>query len=68
MKTLVVAPLISFLAAGPTLVTAQPLRDAVPLRHWPAPLYWQPDLARPLTTPTEPNPLTFMTHPDADQR
>src|SRR6516225_6881861 len=63
MKTPVATPLISFLAIVPMLLTAQPLRDSVPLRHWPAPLNWQPNLAElhPLAaTPTQPSPLTFI--------
>ena len=65
MKTSIVARVASVLAIVPTLLSSQPLRDNVPLRHWPAPLYWQPDQAlaefRPLaTTPTTPNPLTFI--------
>jgi len=65
MKTPVVARFVSLLAVVPTLLIAQPVRDRVPLRHWPAPLYWQPDHKvadfGPLaTTPTDPNPLTFI--------
>src|SRR6516225_12481896 len=63
MNTLNVARFISFLAVVPIVLTAQPLRDNVPLRHWPAPLYWQPNLAElhPLAaTPTQPSPLTFI--------
>jgi hypothetical protein len=50
---------------GVILLSAQPLRDNVPLRHWPAPLFWQPDHTtaefRPLaTTSSDPNPLTFI--------
>jgi hypothetical protein len=63
MKTLMIARFVSLMAVAPMLLSAQPLRDAVPLRHWPAPLYWQPDLVglRPLATaPTDPNPLTFI--------
>jgi len=62
MKT-PVARFVSVLTAVPILLGGQVLRDNVPLRHWPAPLYWQPNLAdvRPLaTTPTAPNPLTFI--------
>src|SRR5215469_10682244 len=61
MKTPVATPLI--LAIVPTLVSAQPLRDNVPLRHWPAPLYWQADLAElhPFAAaPMAPDPLTFI--------
>jgi hypothetical protein len=31
-------------AVVPMVLTAQVVRDNIPLRHWPAPLYWQPDL------------------------
>jgi hypothetical protein len=63
MKTLIVTRFVSVLTVAPILLSAQPLRDRVPLRHWPAPLYWQPDLVQPrplATTPTDPNPLTFI--------
>jgi hypothetical protein len=60
MKTPVLARFVSFLAVVPMLLSAQPLRDRVPLRYWPAPLYWQPDLACPAVTPADPNPLTFI--------
>jgi endosialidase-like protein len=36
---------ISLLALLPLALTAQVLRDAVPLKNWPAPLYWQPSQA-----------------------
>jgi hypothetical protein len=65
MKTPLLTRISFVLALVPTLLTGQPLRDPVPLRHWPAPLFWQPDHTvaklRPLaTTPTDPNPLTFI--------
>ena len=65
MKTHIVAGFVSLLAVGPMFLNAQPLRDYVPFRHWPAPLYWQPDHTvadfRPrVSTPTDPNPLTFI--------
>jgi hypothetical protein len=65
MKTLLVTRFVAVSAVVPTLLSAQPVRDRVPLRHWPAPLYWQPDpiLAgfRPLATvPSDPNPLAFI--------
>lgn len=63
MKMLVVARVVSLMAVAPMLSSGQMLRDNVPVRHWSAPLYWQPDLAglRPLAaTPADPNPLTFI--------
>src|SRR5215467_8844652 len=63
MKTPIVAQVVSILTIAPMLLSAQPIRDNVPLRHWSAPLYWQPNLAElhPLAaTPTQPNPLTFV--------
>ena len=65
MKTSVVLHIASVLAVVPTLLSAQTLRESVPLRHWPAPLFWQPDHTvaelRPLAAaPTNPNPLTFI--------
>jgi hypothetical protein len=63
MKTPVVAQ-FAFLAVMPILLSAQPLRDSVPLRHWPAPLFWQPDHTMAelpqATTSTTPNALTFI--------
>lgn len=65
MKTPVISRSVSCLAVVPMLLSAQPLRDNVPLRHWPAPLYWQADHTvaefRPLTTTTTaPNLFTFI--------
>jgi Chaperone of endosialidase len=63
MKMSILTRIVSVLAVAATLLNAQPLRDPVPLRHWSAPLYWQPDLVQPrplVTTPTDPNPLTFV--------
>ena len=65
MNTPLLTRIAFVLALVPTLLTAQPLRDPVPLRHWPAPLFWQPDhtvakLRTLATTPTDPNPLTFI--------
>jgi hypothetical protein len=62
MTTPLITRIASVFAAVPIL-SAQPLLDKVPLRHWPAPLYWQPGLAAlgPLATaPSDPNPLTFI--------
>src|SRR5215469_16064048 len=63
MKTPWQAHIAAVLTGVPMLLNAQAVRDTVPIRHWPAPLYWQPDLAdlHPLTsTPTAPAPLTFI--------
>jgi hypothetical protein len=69
MKTPNVAQCVSVLAVVPMLLCAQPLRDAVPLRHWAAPLYWQPSkleadalALRPEaeTTPLPVTPLVFL--------
>jgi hypothetical protein len=67
---LIVARVAAILAAlclaqdvVPMVLTAQVVRDNVPLRHWPAPLYWQPDLKdlHPFAaTPTQTGPLTFI--------
>jgi hypothetical protein len=63
MKMSTLTRIVSVLAVAATLVSAQPHRDNVPLRHWSAPLYWQPDLVQPrplATTPSDPAPLTFI--------
>src|SRR5215469_4557599 len=63
MKTPLPTGITSVLAIAPMLLSAQAVRDNIPLRHWPAPIYWQPDLAdlHPLAaTPTQPTPLTFI--------
>jgi hypothetical protein len=65
MKTTLLTRLASLLPVVPMLLSAQLLRDSVPLRHWTAPLYWQLDHTvaefRPLATaPSDPNPLTFI--------
>ena len=63
MNTPLLTRIVFVLALVHTLLTAQPLHDPVPLRHWPAPLYWQPVLAdsrRLAVTPTDPNPLLFI--------
>src|SRR5437868_4725388 len=36
---------ISILALLPLTLAAQAPREIAPLKHWPAPLYWQPSLA-----------------------
>jgi len=66
MKTPVEARFVALVTVVPMILSGQMLRDNVPLRHWSAPLYWQPyqtlvKLAefRPLaSTPAAPNPLT----------
>ena len=60
MKTPVEARLAALIAVVPMILSGQMLRDNVPLRRWPAPLYWQPDLAGPAATPADPNALTFI--------
>ena len=49
MNTCCLSRAVSFLALVPMVLVAQVARghDPIPLKHWPAPLYWQPTPAQP---------------------
>jgi endosialidase-like protein len=46
MHTFHLGRIIPVLVLFPLALTAQVLRDVVPLKNWPAPLYWQPSQAQ----------------------
>src|SRR5690242_335044 len=45
MQTLRARRMISVFGFLPVALMAQAVQDVAPLRHWPAPLYWQPSEA-----------------------
>jgi hypothetical protein len=53
---------VPFLAIMPVVLTAQVMRnpDPVVLKHWAAPLYWQPRAADAASQALDPNPLVFV--------
>jgi hypothetical protein len=53
---------VSLLAIASTMITAQVRRtpDTVLLKHWPAPLYWQPQTAQATAADPPPNPLVLV--------
>jgi Chaperone of endosialidase len=62
MKSSKVFRALFFVAAMPVMLTSQVRRnpDAVALRYWPAPLYWQPQAAQAANLPAGANPLVFV--------